>query len=149
MFTGCKPKHTSNDLGNYIYLNLKNNNSILDLRPYKNNNWNKLYILEPYINKTQFDLTLQKYEQEIVQTGIEGLDDRFVLLLFNNEKLVDVSILKRSINFADALKYDGSKIGFYIKSKSVFHYKKENDGWFKIQKPLLNMALHPVSRYFL
>ncbi|RYE22794.1 MAG: hypothetical protein EOP42_23985 [Sphingobacteriaceae bacterium] len=135
LFAGCKPKYTSNGLGNFIHLNLKNNNNILDLKPYKNNSWNKLYILEPYINKTQFDITLQKYEQEIVQTGIEGLDDRFVLLLFNNEQLVDVSIIKRSINFSDALKYDGFKIGFYAKTDCTFHYKTEDVGWFKIIKP--------------
>ncbi|MGI4022469.1 MAG: hypothetical protein ACRYFA_13265 [Janthinobacterium lividum] len=135
LFTSCKPKHTSNDLGNFIHSTLKKNNGTLDLRPYKNNNWNRLYILEPYINKTQFDATLQNYEQEIVQTGIEGLDDRFVLLLLNNDQLIDVSIIKRSIDFSDALKYNGSKIGFYTKNNCIFHYKKEDEDWFKIGMP--------------
>lgn len=126
----CKPNYTTNHLRTFIGSTLKKNNGIINLRLYNENEWNKLYVLGPYSSKNSFDANLKVYEQQILQTGIENVDDRCILLLFNDDKLADISIINRVIDFSNAAKNSNSKVGFYTKNASLFHYRKKDNHTF-------------------
>lgn len=84
-------------------------------------NWNRLYILTPYVHKGQFDDNLKTYENVVRETGIEDSDNETVLVLYDDDKLVSKSKIPRTIiDFAHTGKLVTGKIGYYTKAEAIF-----------------------------
>ena len=135
VFLSCNSEKTPDRLLEFINAEVKGNTGIINLSQVNNIKWNKLYVLAPYTQESSFNADLRKYKTEIKGTNIAMLDDACVLLLFNNDKLVSLSRVKRNIDFSEVSFMMDNKIGAYLKKDAVFHYKKADDGRLIVLKP--------------
>ena len=131
---GCGFGKTPDKLSPYIRAQVQLNTGVIDLSKFDVLEWDKLYIIAPYAPERSFDANLMRYKSEITGTQIGSLDDRCLLLLFNGDKMVNLSEVKRNVDFAERRFIVNGKIGSYPRKNAVFGYKKDVTGRISITR---------------
>lgn len=114
------------DLPLYINKQLTNEPTTLSFVDYKMDKWNKLYIIQPYLNETRLDKTLLPYKQEIFDTGIKTQDHMTLLILVKDENLVSITPIKPPITFlSEAVTIRDNRYSYWRRSQTQFKVKKD------------------------
>ena len=128
-FTNCtKQRNVPDRLSKFLTMQLSRQDSIIRFTEFSDVVWTKLYVLTPYTGEAQFNDELTIYKDDILRTGIKELDDRNVLVLFNNNTLVSISIVPRTeVDFSKARKVVAGETSFYTKADAIFNVRIEDN----------------------
>jgi len=98
---------------------------VLDLNKYDAVDWNKMYIIRPYSTRQSLDNRVRLYQIEVFDTGIAHQDAFVVMLLFKDDKLVNLTKFTRELEFRKIIKNSLKGIAQpYEKSDAIFKFKK-------------------------
>lgn len=129
---GCQSTKNSEAVEGFVFDQIKKQpNGTVNFDQIKSFSWNKLYIVQPYVNEDRLDKTLLKYKDQILGTGIRQSDSFCIIILFSNEKLVAMTIFKFDVcNFGNVAKNDPEqKVSFYNRQEAVFNYTTSKNGY--------------------
>jgi hypothetical protein len=137
LFVNCRAEREIPDkLSGFITTQLAQKDSTIRFSEFSDVIWNKLYVLTPYTNESQFNEDLNDYKGEILRTGIKASDSENVLLLYNGKILVSISEISRGqIDFAKAGKLISNKVSFYTKPACIFKFRTEDKNRLVVDKP--------------
>jgi len=121
----CKNTQIDNSLVSYIDSCAKEKSGLIKISDFEKVDWDKLYIIHPYTQSTGLPFPLSEYQSKIMRTGIDKLDNFYILALTNGDKLVELAKIPVSIvHFADLARY--KKIG---KTSVLTYYKRSEDNF--------------------
>lgn len=134
LLCGCT-RSIPDKLSAFISTELNKNNGVVDISKFDEIAWDRLYIIPPYANAFYYDDLVIEYDREIEATGIGSWDHKLVLLLFKEDKLVNLSDIDREVvDFGDAVRFPNDDIIlFYKKDEAVFPYIVDSKGYMRIQ----------------
>src|SRR5882757_9537266 len=93
-FISCHQK--GSDIKKFLSDNLVRDSGILNVKDYKQQNWDEMYIIFPYARLDRGDSLSSQNIAIIRNTGIETRHDIVVLALFERGVLIDYADLPRN-----------------------------------------------------
>lgn len=138
LLSSCQLFYDDTNFKDFVLNQMKNKErGYIHIDKFNAVNWDKMYIITAYCIARNFDKTVLPYKDEILKTGIGNYDNFVLVLLFKNEKMVNMtefSTSEASLSVLKKISKDGI-FTYYKKNEAVFKYyweKSNSDGSGKV-----------------